>query len=539
VSFNAFSAEKIIVLTFDDGPRPEVLKDLLPLLEKYAVLANFFMIGAEVSANKTFVKKVYDGGHEIENHGWGHENFKKLFKQKGATAVEKNLMKASDAIFQAIGRRPRFFRPPFWEIAPEIEKIILGQGYRVMKLDNPDINTMDYEDADKKRSSEILIERVKSQITKQEKWNIYTHVLVFHELPIAVEALKNLIPYFQSNGYQFKRLDEIFGVFEIKLLPSSDEVRAVYLGSNSIYSKKKIAELEKIISTTNANGIVIDFKDSNLPDEKLIANLVERFKKLNAYTIARIVVFQDTYFAKRHSEVAIKTSSGDFWWSGKKSWKRYWLDPASSLAQDYNIEIAKRAIDAGFDEIQFDYIRFPTDGNMKDIYFPIFDPVKMNKTLVMRNFFEKIHRELKAYSPKVSLGIDVFGEVFVYGGGNSIGQNIINAADYFDVLCPMAYPSHYKCGEFGLQDPNAHPYKTYYSTLSAGLRFLKGKKVIIRPWIQDFTLRNIYACGPKIVYTEDKVAEGIRAGRDLGINGFMLWNVGSKFQIGVFADSIR
>ncbi len=314
--------------------------------------------------------------------------------------------------------------------------------------------------------------------------------------------------------------------------PKPDEVRAVYLGSPNIFNERKIAELERIISTTSANGVVIDFKDSNSLSQKHMANLVKRFKKHNAYTIARIVVFQDTYFAKKHPELAIKTTSGEFWWSGRKDWKRYWLDPASEKVWDYNIEVAKRAIDAGFDEIQYDYIRFPTDGP-KDIRYPIFNPTIQSKASVMEEFFKKMKRELKSYSPNTLIGIDVFGEVFLYGKEAGIGQSLNHIAEYFDVLCPMAYPSHYMCGEFGVRDPTAYPYKVYYSTLKNGLKFLDGK-TIIRPWIQNFSITSIYGCGPTVYYDADKVNAQIQAGRDLGINGFMLWNASNNFTIEVF-----
>ena len=319
---------------------------------------------------------------------------------------------------------------------------------------------------------------------------------------------------------------------EIKSFPAPNEIRAIYLSSDNIFNKRKINELEKIILTTDANGIVIDFKDSNSLSQEYMADLVKRFKKHGAYTIARIVAFQDSYFAKKHPEIAVKTSSGNFWYSGRKTWKRYWLDPASELAQDYNIEVAKRAIDAGFDEIQFDYIRFPTDGP-KDIRYPIFNPSTDSKAAVMARFFKKMRSELKKYSPNTLLGIDVFGEVLVYGKEAGIGQNLSDMAEYFDMICPMAYPSHYMCGEFGVKDPTAYPYKVYYATLQNGLKFLGGKNVIIRPWIQDFSIRSIYNCGPTVYYGPEKVRAEIQAGRDLGINGFMLWNASNNFTIEV------
>ena len=206
---------------------------------------------------------------------------------------------------------------------------------------------------------------------------------------------------------------------------------------------------------------------------------------------------------------------------------------ASALAQNYNIEIAKRAIDAGFDEIQFDYIRFPTDGNIKNIRFPVFNPLSMNKAKVMKEFFAKMERELKAYSPNTLIGIDVFGEVFLRGKESGIGQSLSDIAEYFDVISPMAYPSHYMCGEFGVDDPNSHPFKVYYATLKKGLEFLDNKNIIIRPWIQDFSIRSIYGCGPKSYYGPEKVLAQIQAARDLGINGFMLWNASNNFTIEV------
>lgn len=226
----------------------------------------------------------------------------------------------------------------------------------------------------------------------------------------------------------------LFGSRSAKANEKNDpaQIKAVYLSTNNIYNKKKIAELEEIIKTTSANGIVIDFKDSNNLPQQYMAALTKRFKDVGAYTIARIVVFQDSYFARKHPEIAVKTESGAFWWSGRHVWKRYWLDPASLRAQDYTIEVAKHAIDAGFDEIQFDYIRFPTDGNMRNIHFPIFNSIKETKSEVMTRFFKKLREELKTYSPEIVLGIDVFGEVLLYGRERGIGQDLIEIAKYFN-----------------------------------------------------------------------------------------------------------
>lgn len=315
---------------------------------------------------------------------------------------------------------------------------------------------------------------------------------------------------------------------------NAHNVRAVYLAIGHIYSKSKVDELIEITKNTGANAVVIDFKDSNVPDMKKMKELVARFKNADVYTIARIVALQDSSYAKKHPEIAIKSTAGGFWYSGKNSWKRYWLDPAANLTQEYTVEMAKLAINAGFNEVQFDYMRFPTDGNMRNIVYPVFRAGKQSKEDVMRRFFERIHHELKAYNAQAILSIDVFGEVLLYGKERGIGQNAADVGKYFDVVSPMAYPSHYQCGEFGVRDPTAHPYKVYFDTIRKGQGYLRGTNAIIRPWVQDFTLASIYRCGPKVVYTAERIRQEIKAGEDLGVHGFMLWNAGSRFTRGAF-----
>jgi len=138
---------------------------------------------------------------------------------------------------------------------------------------------------------------------------------------------------------------------------------------------------------------------------------------------------------------------------------------------------------------------------------------------------------LKAYNPNVRLSIDVFGEVAFYGSIPEIGQNLYDIAKYFEVIAPMAYPSHYRCGEFGVKDPNQYPYIVYKKTLASGLKFLQDNnlEVEIRPWIQNFSLASIYNCGPFVNYGPDKIRLQIQAAEDLNIFGFMLWNAGSNY----------
>ena len=255
------------------------------------------------------------------------------------------------------------------------------------------------------------------------------------------------------------------------------------------------------------------------------------FKDDGIYTIGRMVVLQDTKLAQQRPDLAIKTREGGFWYSGRAAWNRYWVDPASPEVAKYNIEIAKKGIDAGLDEIQFDYIRFPSDGDMNDIVYPVWDG-KTPKYEVMRNLFSRLKSELKAYKQDIVLSIDVFGHVYSQGQELSVGQRLEDIAEFFDVVSPMAYPSHYRCGEFNIPDPNYEPFKIYDLTLAAGLTKLDSIKKwpITRPWIQDFSIRNIYNCGlPAAQYDAGMVRNEISAIQKHNVNGFMLWNAASTF----------
>ena len=537
---NSFATKKLIVLTFDDGPRPYELKNLLPLLKKYSAPATFFMIGAEILQNDKFVKEMSEKDYEIENHSWGHENFVKLFGEKGNAVVKLNLEKTSNLIFKITGRKSKFFRPPYWEINGDVEKVVRDFGLIPMKLDNPDINTMDYTDFSKHRPVEILIDRVKKNIERRENWGEYRHVLVFHELPITVEALKILIPYLTSRGYSFGTLDDFFKIKFASLTAENSSrmpVKSVYLSINHLYNRGKIDYIFSLFEGTELNAVVIDFKVDKPQINQYVKDLVVRFHQKGIYVIGRLVMFQDSYLAKNRPHLAIRNKNGDMCFSGKKVWQRYWVDMASEEAINYNIEIAKQGIDMGFDEINFDYIRFPSDlknCNLKnDIMYSVWDG--KDKYQTMRQVFSTIKQQLKNYAAKnntrVILSIDIFGEVFAYGSEPGIGQKLSDIAEFFDVISPMAYPSHYKCKEFGLPDPNVNPYIVYKKTHEPGLKYLRSIRFggEVRPWIQDFSIANIYDCGPIIYYGPREVRAQIKALEDLGITGFMLWNAANNY----------
>lgn len=202
--------EKLIALCFDDGPRGAFLMGVLPFFDEHGVLATFFPQGWSAHKNQSWISKIGRRGHHIENHSWEHDFVTNVLKKKGAGGVCKELNRASELIQIITGRRPKYFRPPFWVINTEIEKIVNSCGYTVVKLGDPDINTLDYEEQAKKRPPEFLIERVRKVVDGREKRGIKKHVLVFHELPLTLEAMKILIPELQNRGYRFVTMEKYF-----------------------------------------------------------------------------------------------------------------------------------------------------------------------------------------------------------------------------------------------------------------------------------------------------------------------------------------
>ncbi len=363
-----------------------------------------------------------------------------------------------------------------------------------------------------------------------------------------MEQLKKFTPMWKMGMKMFNKktlvaflilfsLFSLFLTYPIKIPAASpDSVKAIYLTPESARNTQKIQMIYDFAHNTEINAVVIDVKvDQPIINERL-KKLVSELNIQGIYTIARIVVMQDNGLARERPDLAIKTQSGELWYSGKKEWRRYWVDPAAPDVVDYNIEISKKAIDAGFKEIQFDYIRFPSDGNMKNISYPFYDK-KESKSDVMARFFAKLTSELKKYKPDIILSVDIFGEAYFNGQEPSVGQRLSDLEKHFDVISPMNYPSHFQCGGFGFQDPNQHPYEVMLKALALGKKRLTNPKIIIRPWVQDFSIRNIYGCDSvKISYGPEEVRVQIKAAQETGDFGFMLWNASNRYTKGALLE---
>ena len=225
------------------------------------------------------------------------------------------------------------------------------------------------------------------------------------------------------------------------------------------------------------------------------------------YLIGRVVVFQDPALARARPDMALQNRDGSRWlnraglgWANEYD-KRVWA---------YNVGIAAAAARAGFDEIQFDYVRFPSDGDVSQIVYR--NRVAEPKGTTIARFVAYAARRLHPLGVRVSL--DLFGLAATHD--LRIGQVPRRLSGLVDAIYPMVYPSHYHSGEYLILDPNAQPGRVVAHSLLDYRRALRGSKVRIVPWLQDFSLGK--------VYTSVDVANQITAARLQHANGFMLWN---------------
>ncbi|MDR1784400.1 MAG: putative glycoside hydrolase [Endomicrobium sp.] len=307
---------------------------------------------------------------------------------------------------------------------------------------------------------------------------------------------------------------------------SKKYIRGIHLSAWVSGSPKSRKPLIDLLDNTELNAVVIDIKEYEgkvyingvrvvnknsayveaIPDlEKYISNLKEK----GIYTIARIVVFRDNTMARKKPEFAIKNPDYNTIWTDRKG--SAWLDPYNKYAWTYNIDIAERAINIGFDEIQFDYIRFPSDGNTKNCrYSKPHSTIEASNALV--NFLKEANKRLKTKGAKIS--IDVFGLTTTALDDMGIGQRIVEMAKWVDYISPMVYPSHYEKWNYGIAEPNKEPYKIVYMALRGALKRIPKEK--LRPWLQDFSM------GYK--YGKNEIKAQIQACYDNKIESWLLWN---------------
>ena len=328
-------------------------------------------------------------------------------------------------------------------------------------------------------------------------------------------------------------------------LPTPEPLKAIYMTS-WIAGTPSLREprIMDLLRETELNAVVIDIKDDtgkisfNVSDPFLqkfnssenripgIKELIARLHEEGVYVIGRISVFQDPYLTGLRPDLAVKRASDkSVVWTDRKGIS--WMDASSREVWEYVVAIGKEAYSIGFDELNFDYIRFPSDGDMRDIYYPLSeervlaDP-DLGKAKILREFFSYLHEEFRDTGAVISA--DLFGMTTTNSDDLNIGQILEYAAPYFDYIAPMVYPSHYPKGFNGYEDVNKYPYEIVKYSMDKGVEKLiaaSSSPSKLRPWLQD----NNYP----VTYTAEMVRAQIQATYDAGLTSWMLWDAANTY----------
>jgi hypothetical protein len=311
-------------------------------------------------------------------------------------------------------------------------------------------------------------------------------------------------------------------------------VKGIYLSFFALGHDGLREHVLNLLKRTELNAVVIDVKEDRgfIPyrSDVLLAEevgahdfimvkdfdaLMNWFEENEIYTIARVVVFKDSVLASSRPDLAVKDSLTGGIWRNRKGLA--WTDPFCEEVWDYNIAIAKDAAKRGFDEIQFDYIRFPTDGDVSRAVFSM-ENTSLNRVAAISGFLKKAREELKPLGVKIA--VDVFGYTTWRKDDMGIGQRIEEMAKYVDFISPMVYPSTYHDGIPGYQCAIAYPYEIVYFSVKRAVERLEGVEVSVRPWLQDF---RDYAFDGR-AYSAREIRAQIRGAYDAGASGWMLWD---------------
>ncbi|WP_246238906.1 putative glycoside hydrolase [Paenibacillus anseongensis] len=327
-------------------------------------------------------------------------------------------------------------------------------------------------------------------------------------------------------------------------MPAKQVVKGIYVSAWSAVGNK-LEQLIDLVDQTDLNAMVIDVKNdsgqvtytSAVPmvneiganSHVIIRDLkgtLKRLKDKHIYTIARVVVFKDPYLSKKKSNYAMKTYQGGVWQDNKGI---AWVDPYKEEVWEYNLQIAKEAAQLGFDEVQFDYVRFPENSKRVDAEVKFDNPRKWTKAQVIESFLGKAKERL---GNEVYISADVFGLTTSSDNDMGIGQDWSMISKQVHYISPMLYPSHYSNGMYGIKYPDLQPYAVIHKAISdangknSNLMRVSAPTAEIRPWYQDFTATWVK---PHKKYGNVDVKEQIKAAREQGVEQFLLWNSNSTY----------
>jgi hypothetical protein len=317
------------------------------------------------------------------------------------------------------------------------------------------------------------------------------------------------------------------------LPPVPEMVRAIYVSSSAAANPATLDSLIQLIEETELNAVVLDIKEdfvwydtdvaffNDVGAVNPIYDIEEVLAKLDAagiYTIARLVVFKDPIVAEARPDLAVKDDNGGLWrgWQGEA-----WVNPFFEELWEANILLAIEAAEYGFDEIQYDYVRFPSDGDLRTANFEHAYTMS-DRVGAIAGFLDASHERINAAG--AWLGADIFGIVALYDDDQGIGQYLRDLYLHVDFVCPMVYPSHFDAGSIYVGEggePNDFPYEVIAISMAAALEKMDGDGQKLRPWLQDFSLGGMKAYGP------NEVRAQIDAAEESGASGWMLWNSGA------------
>ena len=328
------------------------------------------------------------------------------------------------------------------------------------------------------------------------------------------------------------------------------KVKGIYLSAPAAGSGEVMDGILAQLAGTEINAVVIDLKDDNgrvtcAMDSPLVTEteaskayvsdmpgLIKRLKEdYGLYVIARVVAFRDPWLAEKKPEWCLKLPDGSVF---RDRSGLAWINPYKQEVWDYLVEIGTQAAAMGFDEVQFDYIRFCTEKGVGDVVFDEADTRGRSKTDVITEFTAYAYDRL---SPQgVFVAADVFGAIIGSEiDAQSVGQVYGEMASHLDYICPMIYPSHYGDGNFGIEHPDMEPYRTILAALQGSAKELSaygqdGRRLAtVRPWLQDFTasyLKHYIKYGP------EEIRAQIQATYDAGYDEWLLWSAACRYTWG-------
>lgn len=320
------------------------------------------------------------------------------------------------------------------------------------------------------------------------------------------------------------------------------KVRGIYV-TGAMAGKDALDNLIELCDNTDLNAMVIDVKDDggnitydmDLDMVKEVGSvhayvkdmpaLLKKLHEHDIYCIARIVCFKDPCLAKARDDLALKLPTGEPIVDGHGN---AFVNPYKHEVWEYIVQVAKKAIEIGFDEIQFDYVRFPIGEDADNADYGV-NTRKYTRIKCISAFFT--YCETEFHKDGIIFGADLFGTII----GSTLdeqatGQMYKDIAIKADVVCPMIYPSHYANGNFGIEVPDAYPYEAILGALGRSTKELSGiseeARAYVRPWLQSFTASWVEG---HIEYDLAAIKAQIQAVYDAGYEEWILWNASNKY----------